>query len=414
MFCKKPLGSNQVGGGGMFALEAGLWTVPTGFGYVGAPAFVAWFFLRTIGKVRIGGGARGGAPGSGDDAPGSGDEGDIVRFRFKDLRSIRLLPDSGDTGFAVELRKLTRRARFEGEDARRVAAAVISGFNPAGGPRHVVRQATREVKASGHPSRFAATVARRRHKKWLRGEGSIASFPHSTKLALEMALHEERERRALEGELWVLEQAWKEAEEIASISDSLLLPAGTDEFFKRHGREGAPTKAVFLLALGCLGGPACQPDVDSVAGTATEERDSAGIRIVENPRPPDGSRLGWRIGPAPSASIGEIDGGELYALHRAYDATRLSDGRIVVANNSSGELRVYDASGTHLADWGGRGEGPGEFGRDLTRVARWAGDSIVAWYSRFETGIHVFDGNGRFGRSLGMRSPSGVSLSKEA
>ena len=52
-----------------------------------------------------------------------------------------------------------------------------------------------------------------------------------------MALHEERERRALEGELWVLEQAWKEAEEIAAISDSLLLPAGTDEFFERHGRE---------------------------------------------------------------------------------------------------------------------------------------------------------------------------------
>ena len=66
----------------------------------------------------------------------------------------------------------------------------------------------------------------------------IRSFPYSTKLALEMALHEERERRALEGELWVLEQAWKEAEEIAAISDSLLLPAGTDEFFRRHGREG--------------------------------------------------------------------------------------------------------------------------------------------------------------------------------
>ena len=223
--------------GGMFALEAGLWTVPTGFGYVGAPAFVAWFFLRTVGKVRIGGGDRRGTPGSGDDAAGAGNEGDIVRFRFKDLRSIRLVPDQGDTGFAVELRKLTRRARFEGEDARRVAAAVISGFNPAGGPRHVVRQAARQVNASGHPSRFAATVAKRRHKKWLRGEGSIAAFPHSTKLALEMALHEERERRALEGELWVLEQAWKEAEEIASISDGLLLPAGTDEFFKRHGRE---------------------------------------------------------------------------------------------------------------------------------------------------------------------------------
>lgn len=167
--------------------------------------------------------------------------------------------------------------------------------------------------------------------------------------------------------------------------------------------RAVPTKAVLLLALAAMGVPACQPDVESVARTGIEERDSAGIRIVENPSPPDGSRLGWRIGPESSASIGEIDGGEPYALHRAYGATRLSDGRIVVANNSSGELRVYDASGTHLADWGGRGEGPGEFGRDLARVARWAGDSIVAWYSRLETGVHVFDGDGSFGRSLGMR-----------
>ena len=67
--------------------------------------------------------------------------------------------------------------------------------------------------------------------------GYVKSMPKPTRLALEMALHEERERRALEGELWVLEQAWKEAEEIAGIADSLLLPAGTDEFFERHGRE---------------------------------------------------------------------------------------------------------------------------------------------------------------------------------
>ena len=61
------------------------------------------------------------------------------------------------------------------------------------------------------------------------------------KLALEMALHEEQERRALEGELWRLEQAWRDAEEIAAISDSLLLPKGTARFLSRHSShdEGA-------------------------------------------------------------------------------------------------------------------------------------------------------------------------------
>ena len=50
-----------------------------------------------------------------------------------------------------------------------------------------------------------------------------------------MALHEEQERRALEGELRVLERAWREAEEIAGISDNLFPPAGADDFIQEHG-----------------------------------------------------------------------------------------------------------------------------------------------------------------------------------
>ena len=57
-----------------------------------------------------------------------------------------------------------------------------------------------------------------------------------------MSLHGEQERRALEGEPWILEQAWKEAEEIAAIADNLLLPARTDEFFERHGEESGTLK----------------------------------------------------------------------------------------------------------------------------------------------------------------------------
>ena len=211
---------------GLFALDAGLLVLPTGLLSATGTAGVAWLFLHTVGKVRVGDGVR---------QDGATDRGDIIRFRFKDHWSIRLLPDGGDPGFGVEIRKLTRRAWFEGEDARRVAAAVIPAFNPAGGTRYKVEQAVAEIESSGHPSRFITDAANRGYRGWRFREGHIRSFPVTTKLALEMALHEERERRALEGELWVLEQAWKEAEEIAAISDNLLLPAGTDEFFRRHG-----------------------------------------------------------------------------------------------------------------------------------------------------------------------------------
>lgn len=57
------------------------------------------------------------------------------------------------------------------------------------------------------------------------GKGPMLTrVPAELRLALEMVSHEESERRALEGELAVLEEAWREAEEIASISDDMFLP----------------------------------------------------------------------------------------------------------------------------------------------------------------------------------------------
>ncbi|HET6763314.1 MAG TPA: hypothetical protein VFH27_06570 [Longimicrobiaceae bacterium] len=46
-------------------------------------------------------------------------------------------------------------------------------------------------------------------------------MPAADRLALEMALHEQQERMALEGELAGLQAAWREAEQIARIADAL-------------------------------------------------------------------------------------------------------------------------------------------------------------------------------------------------
>ena len=156
------------------------------------------------------------------------------------------------------------------------------------------------------------------------------------------------------------------------------------------------------LAFIALATLACQQDGNAPVGPAIEVRDSAGIRIVENARPADGSRVGWRVGPEPAVSIGVLEGEDAYMFHWVAGATKLPDGRIVVANYGSGELRVFDASGSHMATWGGEGEGPGEF-RSLTHVAPWPGDSIVAWYTG-RLGIAVFDSAGNFGRSFALGS----------
>ena len=161
-----------------------------------------------------------------------------------------------------------------------------------------------------------------------------------------------------------------------------------------------PNALVAATALGVFLALACE-DLGSESGRpGTQLRDSAGIRIIENASPPEGSRLLWRIGPEPTLTIGEVDGEEPYLLYGAGDATRLSDGRIVVVNGGTQELRAFDASGTHLATWGGTGEGPGEF-QYLESVGRWPGDSIFAWTAP-RLGISVFAPDGSFGRTFNM------------
>ena len=190
--------------------------------------FFAWAYRRPVVRVRMGresGGADSVRPE------------DILKFRLLDILSTALVSHADEPGFAVQIWRGRLKAWFVGEDARRVAAAVVPQLNGAGGPRRVVRDAVGRIESSGHPGRFLFDVARETPRR-LAGVETVRSMPKPTRLALEMALHEEQERRALEGELWVLEQAWREAEEIAAISDGLLLPAGTDAFFKRHGQDG--------------------------------------------------------------------------------------------------------------------------------------------------------------------------------
>ena len=87
-----------------------------------------------------------------------------------------------------------------------------------------------------------------------------------------------------------------------------------------------------IATLSVMAALACQQDQQSPAGSGSLVRDSAGVRITENARPPEGSRLPWRIGPEPTVSIGELEGEEPYMLHGATSFARLSDGRIVVAD----------------------------------------------------------------------------------
>ncbi len=88
-------------------------------------------------------------------------------------------------------------------------------------------------------------------------------------------------------------------------------------------------------------------------------------------------------------------------LFEVRDAMRLADGRIVIANLGSSELRVFNADGSHAGTWGRRGEGPGEFISGPTAVAPWPGDSIAA-SDPHGARLSLFDLDGNHGRSVAL------------
>ena len=75
-----------------------------------------------------------------------------------------------------------------------------------------------QIAARGTAEDFLHDAARREKLLLPFGDTSIAP---ADRLALEIAVHEETERRALQGELAALEEMWRQAEELADVADRL-------------------------------------------------------------------------------------------------------------------------------------------------------------------------------------------------
>lgn len=159
--------------------------------------------------------------------------------------------DSAEDGsLGLDLRFKNGAARFTGAEAQRIASIVLPKVNRFGGRKADVADAVRQIEDLGDSERYLRSVGRQssamirsmtdgvtpRKAKARQNEFNkygLFSLPAQHRLALEMALHEEAERRALEGELSELERAWRDAEEVAAIADNLLLPSTVDEQFRK-------------------------------------------------------------------------------------------------------------------------------------------------------------------------------------
>lgn len=148
-------------------------------------------------------------------------DGRVLPVKRRRLKSVALMEGVGDH-LTLQLPE-GKRDRFlvTGEDARNAMKVLLPAINHAGASRRHVAGAVDLLERVPDATGFAAYAARHATQTHAR---NLRALPYPLRLGLEMATHEENERRALEGELTALQEEWRRAEELAGISDQLLLP----------------------------------------------------------------------------------------------------------------------------------------------------------------------------------------------
>ena len=155
-------------------------------------------------------------------------------------------------------------------------------------------------------------------------------------------------------------------------------------------RRSTLLAACLALLPGC--GDVGDSSAEAPASDAPVVRDSAGIRIVENTDQPVWSDAdAWYVGEEPTLSIGGLEGEVHETFGYALAPTRMSDGRVVVADRQVNHIHFYDASGQHLQTVGRTGQGPGEFSQ-IWRMRRIQGDSLMVLNPSTLTSIFTPEG----------------------
>jgi hypothetical protein len=171
---------------------------------------------------------------------------EVLRLDLQDARMAALVPGSGGS-WSLELPHKIQigepgkgaivparsSALLSGGAALRALSRVLPYLNRGGGSRRNVNEAVEVIAESGSLESLVRdasvnTEARRTHFKVPKGKSNVGVLPARIRLAMEMALHEDDERRAMEGELAELETRWREADALAAVTDSLLLPESVE------------------------------------------------------------------------------------------------------------------------------------------------------------------------------------------
>jgi hypothetical protein len=154
-----------------------------------------------------------------------GTDSGAVRVRVRDLRESAVETDASGH-LALHVTHDRGRSTATGAIAARSLGVLLAGTNALGANRRQVAEAVTRVGEAGGADAYldiASRLSLRSGGRFLGKLRPVGAFNLTLveRLGLEMALHEESERRVLEGELAHLSAAWAHAEEIAEIADGL-------------------------------------------------------------------------------------------------------------------------------------------------------------------------------------------------
>ncbi|HEU4993304.1 MAG TPA: hypothetical protein VFT29_00710 [Gemmatimonadaceae bacterium] len=183
----------------------------------------------------------------------------LVRVRKRHLDKVAVVRADDDWALSMPIPRKQQTstsgqiAIYKGPNALMAAAKLLPAINESGAKAPEVQDAVRLVTDVSEPAQlfrrytpgteFSGSMStggmRRRRGGIVDGSAHVlTSLPKEVRIALEMASHEEHERRALEGELALLEAAWREAEEIAKIADDMFLPASAADRLRELKQKG--------------------------------------------------------------------------------------------------------------------------------------------------------------------------------
>lgn len=154
-----------------------------------------------------------------------------------------------------------------------------------------------------------------------------------------------------------------------------------------------------LVGIACLLSLAASTACDRSASPGVTVTDSAGVRVSVSE---DMGLVFAELDSVPRLSLGgpEATGPTRFFRIQGIHVDR--SGRLWVADGQSGELRIFEADGSHWKTRGGRGEGPGEFVR-IRLLGSGPGDTVVVGDGGTDR-ITVFSPDGELVRTEILRS----------